>query len=80
MSQGKVKWPFEAIWFDGLKREFLRFLCGGLKDDQVDAWAWLVHLALKQAAPRRPTPKKEASWKDRLRTATTANGLSHMAA
>lgn len=80
MQQGKVKWTVDAPWFDTLKREFLRFLCGGLKDDQVDAWAWLAILAAKQAAPRRPTPKKEPSWKDRLKDFIDADGLTHMAA
>jgi predicted phage terminase large subunit-like protein len=80
MQHGKVRWNTEASWFEQCKRELLRFLAGGVKDDQVDAWAWMVQLAMEQAPPRRPKPKQEKSWKDDLVSYLSPLGASHMAA
>jgi phage terminase large subunit-like protein len=66
MQQGRVRWPMDAPWFDKCQREMVRFQAGGMKDDQVDAWAWLAHLVVGAAPPRRPDPKKDPSWKDKL--------------
>jgi phage terminase large subunit-like protein len=80
MAQGKVKWNHDAPWFEATKREFLRFQAGGIHDDQVDAWAWLAHLIVGQAAPRRPEPKKDPSWRDRMNEFMQGADVSHMAA
>jgi phage terminase large subunit-like protein len=80
MQNGKVRWNTEGAWFAGCQKEMLRFQAGGTKDDQVDAWAWLVQLAMTQHAPHRPKPPKEPSWKDALDRLTDPMGASHMAA
>lgn len=79
MQQGKVLWNMDGPWFDRCQREMLRFQAGGLHDDQVDAWAWLAHLTVNNAPPRRPASKKEKSWKDSLYMMMNADG-SHMTA
>jgi phage terminase large subunit-like protein len=80
MQHGKVLWNMSADWFAVCQREMLRFQAGGVKDDQVDAWAWLAHLAVEQAPPRRPDAKREKSWMDELTAALSNFGASHMAA
>jgi phage terminase large subunit-like protein len=74
MQQGKVLWPFDAPWFDRCQREMLRFQAGGMNDDQVDGWAWLAHLVMGKAAPRRPPEKRAPSWKDQLRSLVNTEG------
>ncbi len=66
MAQGKVLWPHDAAWFANCQREMLRFEAGGMHDDQVDAWAWLAHMAVGQQPPRPPVVKKAPSWRDQL--------------
>lgn len=82
MAQGKVLWATEKPWFDRCQREMVRFQAGGINDDQVDAWAWLAHLVVGTSPPRRPDPKKDPSWRDRLDEflAGRGNSETHMAA
>ncbi len=81
MQRGRVRWPFNAPWFEALKREFLRFLAGGNHDDMVDVFAWIAQMASQNAPPPVPKSLRKSSWKDKL-AALAAGGraTSHMAA
>ena len=65
MQQGMIVFPTGQEWVDELKGELLRFPAG-VHDDQVDAMAWLVRMALKQPLPRQAKAKQHKSWKDKL--------------
>jgi predicted phage terminase large subunit-like protein len=78
MQQGMVAFSALGDWYDTVRSEMLRFPAG-LHDDCVDSLSWAAQLALGKEPPRRPTPAKVKSWKDRLAT-TGVGSLSHMAA
>jgi len=78
MQQGMVSFSDNAAWYDTVRAEMLRFPAG-LHDDCVDSLAWATRLALGKEPPRKPTPVKAKSWKDRL-TLGRVGALSHMAA
>jgi predicted phage terminase large subunit-like protein len=65
MQQGMVSFSAGAAWFDSLQAEMLRFPAAA-HDDQVDSMAWMTQLAIGREPPRKPQPKKEKSWKDKL--------------
>jgi predicted phage terminase large subunit-like protein len=65
MTQGMVSFNAGAAWFDALQTEMLRFPAAA-HDDQVDSMAWMTQLAIGREPPRKPQPKKEKSWKDKL--------------
>jgi len=76
MQQGMVSFNSEAAWFESMQTEMLRFPAAA-HDDQVDSAAWMTQLAIGREPPRKPLPKKEKSWKDKL----SLSGLgSHMTA
>lgn len=84
MSLGKVFWPEGALWVDAFLNEMLRFP-NGVKDDRVDAAAWIGRMLATQSyvGNRRPkSAKKDKSWKKKL--ANYVKGQkgtkSHMAA
>lgn len=82
MQGGRVWFPENAQWVDDMRNEMLRFNSGGKHDDQVDALAWAVRLALDASPPQKPSEQKLASWKDRLRLEMLGLGVDagHMSA
>lgn len=79
MQQGRVSYAEGCEWFNAVMNEMLRFP-NGVHDDTVDAQAWLARLVANYEAPRRPTPKQEKSWKDKLPREQKSPGRSHMTA
>jgi len=86
MSLGKVFWPEGALWVDEAINEFLRFP-SGVKDDRVDAAAWIGKLIANTAYVGEGKPKAEKrtkSWKKKLAgyvgKSTGAAKKPHMAA
>jgi len=85
MSLGQVWWPEGALWVDEAMNEFLRFP-SGVKDDRVDAAAWIGKMIASIAyvgAGRPRAEKKTKSWKKRLAGyvgVTTGGKKPHMAA
>lgn len=65
MQQGMVVFPKGQPWLDDVRSEFLRFPAG-VHDDQVDAFAWLCRMCLKQPLPRPTKSKKRKSWRDKI--------------
>lgn len=72
MQQGSVMFPERAPWLEALQHELLRFP-SGIRDDQVDALAWLVRMAAWMPLPqslserlRSHSPDGFKSWRDRL--------------
>lgn len=80
MQRGRIRFPKNAPWYEALEREFLRFMAGGVHDDQVDAAAWCAKMIADSAPPPVPKTLKKPSWKDRLRLHRTAGQTSHMSA
>jgi len=82
MQQKKVLFRILSVWWETFKNELLRFEAGGKHDDQVDALAHLVSLALAQARPKgAPKPKEPKSWKTKLKALIGSQGESgHMSA
>lgn len=81
MQQKKVFFPVRAPWYEALRSEMMRFGSGGKHDDQVDALAYLVRLAVATTAPRVAEAKAPKSWKDKLRAHMAGTlGTSHMSA
>ena len=64
MKQGKVYFAENAPWTQDLVTELLRFP-SGVKDDQVDALAWLGQM-MNDVQYRAPKAPKLKSWKDKL--------------
>lgn len=67
MSLGKVYWPEGALWVDEHLNELLRFP-NGVKDDRVDADAWIGKMLADQAYIGTGRPKQDRSkdWKKKL--------------
>ena len=67
MSQGKVFWPQGALWVDEFLNELLRFP-NGVKDDRVDAAAWIGKMLVRQqyVGTGRPKTDRTKSWKKKL--------------
>ena len=66
MSLGKVFFPEGALWVDDHLNELLRFP-NGVKDDRVDADAWIGRMLAEQSYIGTGRPKKKStSWKKRL--------------
>lgn len=68
MSLGKVFWPEGALWVDDHLNELLRFP-NGVKDDRVDADAWIGKMLATQGyiGTGRPKDKsKDKSWRKKL--------------
>lgn len=81
MQRGRMRFPFNAPWFEALKREFLRFLAGGNHDDMVDAFAWCAQMASQTVAPPVPKDQKKKSWRDKLALHMAGGrAVTHMAA
>lgn len=64
MRQGKVWIPRGRSWTETFVNELLRFP-NSVKDDQVDALAWLGQM-MNSVTFRQPGPSKTESWRDRL--------------
>jgi predicted phage terminase large subunit-like protein len=83
MAQGKVLFPDNALWVPEFINELLRFP-NGVKDDRVDAVAWIGQMLLDRSFVGRPGDKKAAkSWKERLKDYVASAGpkkRTHMAA
>lgn len=77
MQQGMVSFNDSAAWFDTIHTEMLRFPAG-VHDDQVDALAWMVTMAVGKEPPRKQEEKAHKSWKDKLKT--IGGTASYMAA
>lgn len=67
VQQGKVKFPLNANLTQLAMHEMLRFPTG-LHDDIVDALAWIGRMLVDMVGYSRPKPKKQKSWKDKLRS------------
>lgn len=67
MGHGKVLWPQGALWVDEHLNELLRFP-NGVKDDRVDADAWIGRMLATQRyiGTGRPKAKKGKGWKKKL--------------
>ncbi len=68
MSLGQVLWPEGALWVDDAINELLRFPTG-VKDDRVDAAAWIGKMVASKVYVGAGRPKKERrtkSWKKKL--------------
>ena len=79
MQSKKIFVQKSRSWTQELVKELLTF--GAAKhDDQVDACAHCVRVALQHSARRRPEPKKLESWRDKLPGIGKVAGASHMAA
>ena len=83
MSQGKVYWPEGALWVDEYLNELLRFP-NGVKDDRVDAAAWIGKMLATQqyVGTGRPKSEKTKDWKKKLAGYVSGNKSTngHMAA
>lgn len=86
MSLGQVLWPEGALWVDDALNEFLRFP-SGVKDDRVDAAAWIGKMIATIAYVGTGRPKatlKTKSWRKKLSgyvgKATGSSKKPHMAA
>ena len=80
MSQGKVFWPSGALWVDEFLNEMLRFP-NGVKDDRVDAAAWIGKMLVRQQyiGTGRPKKDKTKSWKKKLAGYISGTKGSHNA-
>jgi predicted phage terminase large subunit-like protein len=67
MEHGKVLWPEGALWVDDFINELLRFPTG-VKDDRVDAVAWIGKMIAGRKYIGDPTRnrKRTKSWKKKL--------------
>lgn len=66
MALGKVYWPEGALWVDEHLNELLRFP-SGVKDDRVDADAWIGRMLAEQNYIGTGRPKKTPkSWRKKL--------------
>jgi predicted phage terminase large subunit-like protein len=85
MSLGQVWWPEGALWVDDAMNELLRFP-SGVKDDRVDAAAWIGKMIADAAYVGEGRPKAEKqtkSWKQKLAgyvTGGKSGKKPHMAA
>ena len=85
MSLGHVWWPEGALWVDDAMNELLRFP-SGVKDDRVDAAAWVAKMIadIAYVGEGKPKPEKRTDqWKRRLAGFVGGNGSGkkpHMAA
>lgn len=85
MSLGQVSWPEGALWVDDAINELLRFP-NGVKDDRVDAAAWIGKMVAAKAYVGADRPKdqsKDKSWRKRLSGYLIGSGSSkkpHMSA
>ena len=77
MEHGKVSFNSTGEWYNTVYAEMLRFP-SGVHDDCVDSLAWNMQMVLDRQPPKRPRPKAEKSWKDKIRE--TTRGASHMSA
>lgn len=68
MSQGRVYFPREAEWMEGLMAEMLQFPAGK-HDDQVDALAWIGLLLeeLGKVIPEAAPDPDSIGWRKQLR-------------
>lgn len=84
MSLGKVYWPEGALWVDDAVNELLRFPTG-VKDDRVDAAAWLGKMIAgrKFAGGGKPKGPDKSSWRKKLKGYVSKKNTgkkTHMAA
>ena len=78
MQMGKFYVQDNTRWLDDWKSEVLHFP-SGKHDDQIDATAWAVRLALNHQPKRTAPPHKPKSWKDKLKHISHTDA-GHMAA
>ena len=85
MSMGHVWWPEGALWVDDAMNELLRFP-SGVKDDRVDAAAWIGKMIADASYVGEGKPKAEkklGSWRKKLAGYVGKSGTGkkpHMAA
>lgn len=65
MEHNKVLWPEGALWVDDYINELLRFP-SGVKDDRVDAAAWVGKLVVGKKYIGIGRKKPDKSWKKKL--------------
>jgi len=76
MAHGKVFWPEGALWVDDYMNELLRFP-SGVKDDRVDAAAWIGKMIAGKSHSGAGKPKsKGEGWKKKLAGYVTGNKSS----
>jgi predicted phage terminase large subunit-like protein len=81
MAQGKVMIPKTADWTSVLVEELVRFPTA-VRNDCVDALAWIGQMLMMMNVSFVAGPIKQASWRDKMHEAmnVTSNGLGAMAA
>jgi predicted phage terminase large subunit-like protein len=83
MALGKVYWPEGALWVDEAWNELLRFPAG-VKDDRVDAAAWIGKMIAerKYSGTKATKEKSKKSWRKKLAGYAGKQGRKkpHMAA
>jgi predicted phage terminase large subunit-like protein len=67
MRQGRVQFPKDKHWADGIYAEMLKFP-NGAHDDRVDALAWIGLMLQEMNVPLEPREPEYAkgSWKEKL--------------
>lgn len=66
LQQGKVLFPKHATMTELITQEMLRFPTG-VHDDMVDAMAWIGRMLQDMIGFKRPKPKRQKSWRDKLK-------------
>ena len=70
LQQGKLFFPRDKDFTGPLETEMLRFP-NGVHDDQIDALAWLGLMMTDYNVIRSARPKRQKSWRDKLKTGKT---------
>lgn len=82
MQNHKITFPRGATWVDEVVAEFVRFPAGA-QDDQIDALAWAVQLAIRHTPPRRPQPtykSREKTVAEKIKSHARQGAGDHMGA
>jgi len=79
IRQGRVRFPEFADWMGELKTEFAQFP-SGKHDDQVDALAYLALMVAEIPAPRPAAEYAQPAWLAKLKSISTPDKPTFMAA
>lgn len=81
LQRGQVLFPKTAPWTEAHVNELLRFPTG-VKDDRVDADAWVGQMTANAIYSHKTSEKREENWRDRLRgyVSGETRKTTHMAA
>lgn len=82
MQNKRVTFPKGQGWVDEMVTEFVKFPSGA-QDDQIDALAWAVQMAIRRPAPKRPQPiknKQEMTVAQKIKGLARKDSESHLLA